>query len=66
VSKLQDTKAARRVSAVAAGNDRGGFEETAFGRRRISRVPHALTTLGRLITIPFVLVYRRVKRAGGG
>lgn len=61
----QSIKAARKESAVAAANDKGPFEETAFGRRRVSQVPKVLSTLGRLVVIPLVFFYRGVRRSRG-
>ena len=62
----QDTKAERKVSATAAANHKGAYEETAFGRRRVSKVPKALVTLGWLVAIPFLFIYRRVRSSRGG
>jgi len=61
VTKPEDTKAARKASAAAAGDDKGVFEETAFGRRRISKVPKPLSTLGSVIAFPFVFISRRLR-----
>lgn len=58
----QDTKAARKASAAAAANNKGDYEETAFGRRRVSKLPKVLATFGWLVAIPFVLTYRRLRR----
>jgi len=66
VTKPPDTKAARKKSAAAAANHKGAFEETAFGRRRISRIPKTIVALGGLLAIPFVLLYRRLRRSRSG
>jgi hypothetical protein len=54
----------KRASAAARvrGNTgkRGGYEETPFGRRRISKVPKPLATLLWLAGIPVLFIYRRL------
>ena len=66
MNNLQDTKSARKVAAAAAANNKGPYEETAFGRRRVSKMPKALLTLGWLVAIPFLFIYRRMRRSRGG
>jgi hypothetical protein len=61
VNNPQDTKAARKASAAAAANNKGTYEETAFGRRRVSKVPRPLATLGWFVAVPFVFLYRRFR-----
>ena len=62
MSNPPDTKAARKASAAAAAEHTGAFELTAFGRRRVRRVPRSLVALGWLVAIPFVFLYRRMWR----
>jgi hypothetical protein len=66
VNKSEDDKAARRVSAAKV-EDEGAYEETAFGRRRIGKVPRWLIALLGLVAVPFVYLYRRIRprRPGG-
>jgi hypothetical protein len=53
VTKADDTKAQHKASA-AAMHDKGAYEDTAFGRRRISRMPKWLAVpikcVGKLIS----------------
>jgi hypothetical protein len=65
VERDDDTKAGRKVSAASAAHDKTAFEETAFGRRRVSKVPKVLMTLGTLIALPVLFVYRRFWHSGG-
>ena len=62
MTNSQETKAARKVSAASAANHKGSFEETAFGRRRTTTVPRSLVTLGGLVAVPFVFLFRRLRR----
>jgi hypothetical protein len=62
VTKADDTKADRKASAAAV-NDKGAYEDTAFGRRRIGKVPKALATLIWLAGITILFVYRRLRRS---
>ena len=62
MSNPPDTKAARKASAAAAAKHTGAFEATAFGRRRVRKVPRSLVTLGWLVAIPFVFLYRQLRR----
>jgi hypothetical protein len=64
VTKSDDTKADRKVSAAAV-DDEGAYEDTAFGRRRVSRWPKALRALVWLVGVPFVFVYRRLRGSRG-
>ena len=61
MSNQPDIKAARRASAAATANDKDTFEETPFGRRRVSKVPRSLVTLGWIVANPFVSLYRRLR-----
>jgi len=61
-----DTSRADRKRAVTAGSDKGklgDYEDTAFGRRRISKIPKFLIKLMSLITVPALFVYRRFRRS---
>jgi hypothetical protein len=50
------------TSAVAATvDDQGAYEETAFGRRRVGKLPGWVTALVRLVGVPFVYLYRRIR-----
>jgi len=60
MNKPEDHKTARKVSATAV--DAGGaYEETAFGRRRVSKVPRWLIELVGLVGVPFVYLYRGIR-----
>jgi hypothetical protein len=60
MNKPEDDKAARKVSAATV--DAGGaYEETAFGRRRVGKVPRWLIALIGLVGVPFVYLYRRIR-----
>jgi hypothetical protein len=60
VTKPEDDKAARKVSAATV-EDEGAYEETAFGRRRVGKVPRWLMALVGLVAVPFVYLYRRIR-----
>jgi len=59
--EADDNKAEHKASAARV-NDKEAYEETAFGRRRISKMPKTLATLIRLAGIPILFIYRRVRR----
>jgi hypothetical protein len=65
VAKADDTKAEHKASAAEV-NDKGAYEDTAFGRRRISRMPKGLVTLIWLVGFPILFIYRRLRRSKGG
>lgn len=54
------TKSERKLATAAQAD--GGYEQTAFGRRPVSRWPKVLVTIGGLLAVPFVLIYRRLRR----
>jgi len=54
------TKSERKLAAAAQAD--GGYEQTTFGRRPISRWPKVLVTVGGMLAVPFVLIYRRLRR----
>jgi hypothetical protein len=62
MTEEDDNKAEHKASAAMV-NDRKAYEETAFGRRRISKMPKTLATLIRLAGIPILFIYRRVQSA---
>jgi hypothetical protein len=55
--KADGTKAEHKASAEAV-KDKGAYEETAFGRRHISKIPKWLATLIWLVRTPILLVSR--------
>ena len=66
MNKPEDDKAARKVSAATV-DDQGAYEETAFGRRRVGKVPRWVGALVGLVGAPFVYLYRRIRpRKPGG
>ena len=65
MTKSDETKAEHKASRAAVG-DKVAYEETAFGRRRISKVPKALAMLVWLVGMPVVFIYRRIRRSRGG
>jgi hypothetical protein len=61
-----DTTRAHRKRAATAGSDKGkrsDYEDTPFGRRRISKLPKVVVKLISLIGIPVLFVYRRFRRS---
>jgi hypothetical protein len=58
----QEDKADRKESAAAA-NDKTRFKDTAFGRRRVRKIPNWLAILGGLIAAPIVFLHRRLARS---
>ena len=60
-----EEKAERKVSAAEA-NDTARFEDTEFGRRRISKMPKWLATLVWLVRTPIVFIYRRLRGSPPG
>lgn len=58
MSDADDTKAEHKIAAAQA-NDKGVYEDTAFGRRRIGPMPKWVAALVRLLAIPLARVYRR-------
>lgn len=62
MSNPPESKAARKASAAAAAKDKGAFELTEFGRRRVRKVPRSLVALGWLVATPFVFLYRHFRR----
>ena len=60
MSKEDDTKADRKISAAAVGDEKA-YEDTEFGRRRVSKWPKAFTVLLRLIVTSFLFIYRRLR-----
>ena len=54
------TKSERKLATAAQAD--GGYEQTAFGRRPVSRWPKVLVTSGGLLAVPFVLIYRLLRR----
>ena len=62
VTKSDHTKAEHKSSATGVSK-KGSYEETAFGRRRISRRPKALVLAIWLIVTPIAFVYRRLRRS---
>jgi hypothetical protein len=61
MTEVDDNKAEHKASAATV-NDKEIYEETAFGRRRISKMPKMLATLIRLAEISILFLYRRVRR----
>jgi hypothetical protein len=61
MTEADDNKAKHKASAASV-NDKEAYEETAFGRRRISKMPKTLATIIRLAGIPILVIYRRVRR----
>jgi hypothetical protein len=61
MTEVDDNKAEHKASAATV-DDKKIYEETAFGRRRISKMPKMLATLIRLAGIPILFIYRRVRR----
>jgi hypothetical protein len=55
------SESAERKADAAAACDQAVFEVTAFGRRRVSRVPKPLRFLGWLVSWPFAFIYRRFR-----
>jgi hypothetical protein len=64
-SNAPRSKSNRKVSADA-GRDRTAYEDTAFGRRRVSKLPKALAAVTRLVARPFRSLSRRLGRPRGG
>ena len=62
MSKAASSTKAERKAATAAVENTGAYEDTAFGRRRISKAPKALMTLFLLVSIPVLFIYRRLRR----
>ena len=62
MTKPHDTKAGHKTSAAAA-NDKGAYEDTAFGKRRISKMPKALAMLVGVAAVPVLFIYRRLRRS---
>jgi hypothetical protein len=60
-----DNSNAEHKTAAAHVNDKDAYEETAFGRRRISRLPKWLAELIRFAAIPILFLYRHLRRSGG-
>jgi hypothetical protein len=56
VTKADDTKAEHKASAVAM-HDKGAYEDTAFGRRRTSRIPKWLAVPIKLVGKPISFIY---------
>jgi hypothetical protein len=61
----EDNSKAEHKTAAAHVNDKGAYEDTAFGRRRISRLPKWLAELVRLAAIPILFLYRHLRHSGG-
>jgi len=61
MTEAEDNKAERKASAATV-TDKKAYEETAFGRRRISKMPKTLATLIRLAGKPILFIYHRVRR----
>jgi hypothetical protein len=61
MTEADDNKTERKASAATV-NDKKAYEETAFGRRRISKMPKTVATLIQLAGIPILFIYRRVRR----
>lgn len=61
-SRDASSKANRKTAADDAG-DKGVFKTTAFGRRRVITFPRFLAAAGRLVSAPFVFLYRRLRPA---
>lgn len=64
MAEADDNKAQQKVSAGSV-NDKAIYEETAFGRRRVSKVPKWLAASIRFGAIPILFVYRRLRRGRG-
>ena len=62
MTEADDHKAEHKASAATV-NDKKVYEETAFGRRRISKMPKAHAMLIRFAGIPILFIYRRIRRA---
>jgi len=56
VTKADDIKVEHKASA-AAMHDKGAYEDTAFGRRRISRIPKWLAVPIKLVGKPISFIY---------
>jgi hypothetical protein len=63
-STSPDSKARRKVCSGAA-NDKVAYDQTEFGRRRTSRMPKWLAALIRLVGVPVLFIYRRLRRSRG-
>jgi hypothetical protein len=58
------TQKARRKASAAAAKDSRLFKRTEFGRKRIRALPvRIMLGLIVLVGIPFVFVYRKIRRA---
>lgn len=55
------TEIQRKEAMIAA--DTSAYEQTRFGRRRISKLPEWLATLVWLVVTPAVFIYRRLRRS---
>jgi hypothetical protein len=64
VTKVDQTKAEHKASA-AATDEKGMYEDTPFGRRRVSRTPKWLVALFGLVGKPILFIYRSRRSKGG-
>lgn len=64
MTKADETKAQHKASA-AATHDKGAYEDTAFGRRRVSRMPKWLAALIGFVRKPILSIYRSRGSKGG-
>jgi len=64
VTKVDETKAHHKASA-AAMDKKGMYEHTAFGRRRVSRMPKWLAALFGLVGKPILFIYRSRRSKSG-
>ena len=62
MSKSDQTRAEHKSSRATVG-DKGAYEETAFGRRRIGKMPKPLKSLIWLAGVPLLFIYRRIRRS---
>jgi hypothetical protein len=58
--KKDQTRAGRK--SLAASVDKGAYENTAFGRRRVSKVPKPFRRVFWLLGVPALFIARRVRR----
>ena len=64
MTKADETKAGHKAAA-AATDEKGMYENTAFGRRRVSRMPKWLAALFGLVGKPILFIYRSRGSKGG-
>jgi len=60
-----DEAKARHKASAAATDEKGMYEDTAFGRRRVSRMPKWLAPLFGLVGKPMWSIYRSRRSKSG-